>query len=126
MCPVCGKERDSPPPPKSVTDTHMWAAALRFLVAGAVVAAIGLGGAAVWVVVRGGGSNAFHTACFGIGVFVTVFGVVGQGAPVFTGGLIPGMKVVDTDKGVPVRPGATFVLGGVVLLVIGSFGHGHG
>jgi len=90
------------------------------------VAAIGLGAAAVWVVVRGGDSNAFHTACFGIGVFVTVFGTVGQGAPMFTAGLIPGMKVVDADKAVPVRPGAIFVLGGVVLLVIGAFGHGHG
>jgi hypothetical protein len=45
---------------------------------------------------------------------------------VFTGGLIPGMQVVDAGKGVPVRPGAIFVLGGVVLLVIGAFGHGHG
>ena len=77
----------------------MWAAALRFHVAGAVVAAIGLGAAAVWVVVRGGDSNAFHTACFGIGGFVTVFGVVVQG-PRGAGALIPGMKVVDTHKGV--------------------------
>jgi hypothetical protein len=102
----------------------MWAAGLRFFVAGAVVAAIGLGVAAVWAVARGGGSHAFLTACLVIGVFVAVFGVMGHQAPIHTEGRIPGMRAFRGDEMLPVRPGAIFVLAGVVLLVIGAFGRG--